>query len=182
MKRTTWIVAVVCAILLADLFLFGQYLPPLVWHVRHGNFVAMHGVRFSVPLLYEEDEDRRVNRLLIITRQTRFRRKIGAITIEFRKRAPFPQDTPQVREFEERVEGVRRAVTRKLLLAGREGECVEYVPINRDQGNGVMLSLDWYTIDCRFGDDMGASFSGTQNAAQDFYAVLQSAGAVKGKD
>src|ERR1051326_2883342 len=105
MKRTTWTVARVCAILRADLFLFGQCLPPLMWHIRHGNSVAMLGVRFSVPLLYKGAENLQMKKFLIGTTQTRFRRKIGAITIEFRKRSLFPEDTPQVREFEEKVEG-----------------------------------------------------------------------------
>jgi hypothetical protein len=182
MRRMTWIVGVVCTILLADLFLFGQFLPPLLWHVWHGNSVTMHGVRFKVPLLYKGDGDLQINRLWIITVQSRFRRKVAAITIDFHKQPPLPADSAQLKEIEEKFGGMHMALSRKLMLAGHEGECVEYVPVNKNQGNGIVLVSDGYRIDCRFGDDMAASFSGTQNAIQNFYAVLQSAEAVKGKD
>jgi len=182
MRRLTWIVAVVCTILLGDLFLFGQYLPPLLWHVWHGNSVAMHGVRFRVPLLYKGDGDLRINKVWMVAVQSRFRRKVAAITIDFRKRPALPADSAQLREIEEKFGGMHRALSRKLVLAGHDGECVEYVPVSKDQGNGAVLRSDWYTIDCRFGDDMSASFSGTRNAVPDFYAVLQSGEAVKGKD
>ena len=79
MKRATWIVAVVCIIVLVDLVLFGLYIPPLVWHAGHGNYVEMKGVRYRLPLIYLEHSTVR-NELYISTTLHRFPRKIAEIT------------------------------------------------------------------------------------------------------
>jgi hypothetical protein len=167
MKRATWIVAVVCVILLADLVLFGLYIPPLVWHAGHGNYVEMKGIRYRLPLMYLE-HSAIGNELYISTTLHRFPQKIAEITLSPHKTYSIPETDDFMRDL-----GLQRSLRRRVNVAGREGTCVEYAP--------ATTTRTTYIVRCTLAEDLNAEFMGTENAIPDFYAILQSGEAVKGK-
>lgn len=180
MKRAAWVTVVICVILLADLLLFREYLSPLAWHARHGNHVEMNGFRFKVPLLYVRRPNLQMNAFTLNTAQSRFRSKAGSIDINFHRLPPLLPDLDGSRAERMRKIGFRQASSRKVLLAGHEGTCLEYVPFEQGQEMGSFRG-NLYSIRCRFGESINANFYGTQNAIPDFYAVLESGEDVKGK-
>jgi len=167
MKRAAWVVTVICVVALADLLLFGLYIPPLVWHARHGNYVELQGIRYRLPLLYLEHSTVR-NELYIRTTLHRFPRKAAEITLGPRKIALFMGTDEAMRDL-----GMQRASNRKLTVAGHEGTCVEYAP--------AVLSRTVHLIQCTFAEGLNVQFMGTQNAIPDFYAILESGEAVQGR-
>jgi hypothetical protein len=167
MKRATWIVAVVCVILLVDLVLFGLYIPPLVWHAGHGNYVEMKGIRYRLPLIYLEHSTVG-DELYISTTLYPFPLKTAEITLRPRKAYAIPETDDFMRGL-----GLQRSLSRRVNVAGREGTCVEYAP--------SATTTTTYIVLCTLAEDLNAEFMGTENAIPDFYAILQSGEAVKGK-
>jgi|SRR5690242_4205566 hypothetical protein len=167
MKRATWIVAVVCIIVLVDMVLFGLYIPPLVWHAGHGNYVEMMGVRYRLPLIYLEHSTVR-NELYISTTLHRFPWKIAEITLSSHKAYASPETGDFMRDS-----GLQKSLSRRVNVAGREGTCVEYAP------TGITRTA--YIVRCTLAEDLNAQFMGTENAIPDFYAILQSGESVKGR-
>ena len=172
-------VVLVGAIVLADMYLFAGYIPALVWHARHGNHVEMNGLRFRVPLMYEEDHGSRMNELSISTLGGPYNRKFGSVTIDFHRQVAEP-DSPEAVTRLARL-GLRKSVGAKLRLADREGTCFTYVAIATGQDAPAPAQIMAGSISCKFGDDLGAGFHGTPNAVPDFYAIIASAENIKGK-
>jgi hypothetical protein len=167
MKRATWVVVLVCIIILVDLVLFGLYIPPLVWHAGHGNYVEMKGIRYRLPLIYLEHSTVR-NELYISTTLHGFPRKIAEITLSPHKAYAIPETDDFMRDL-----GLQRSLSRRVNVAGREGTCVEYSP--------ATTTRTTYIVRCTLAEDLNAQFMGTGNAIPDFYAILQSGEPVKGK-
>src|ERR1051325_7559945 len=119
MKRALWVTILVCVIVFADLFLFGLYIPPLVWHARHGSYVTMRGIRYKLPLAYLEHGSLR-DELYITATLNHFPRKLAHITISKESRMP---------ESFIRGLGVELSWNRNLVVAGQQGRCAEYAPM-----------------------------------------------------
>jgi len=176
-RRPVWIAGLIVMIILVDFYLFGRYVPVLAWHVQHGNHVEMKGLRFRVPLLYSENHVDRMNELSIDTFPGRLSRKLAFITIDFHQQHPPAPDSQEV-EVRLKQLGMKKSAPHRLRLADREGTCVDYAPASGE--NSPTLPLGPYHITCIFGDELGAGFTGTQDAIADFYAIIQSAETVKG--
>jgi hypothetical protein len=182
-KWATVIAVLATVILLADLYLFGEYVRILSWHAWHGNRVEMNGLRFRVPLLYAEDHGDRMNVLSIDRFPSRFSSKLALIRIEFYRQIPVIPDAPQAAAVLQQF-GVKKSGRHKLRLADREGTCIDYIPVPTSAKDGAPAGLrvpaGFYSIHCTFGEDLGANFDGTEDAIADFYAIIQSAETVKG--
>ena len=179
-KRAILIVALASTIVLADMYLFAGYIPSLVWHARHGNQVEMNGLRFRVPLLYEEDHSGRMNELSISTLGGPYQRKFGFVTIDVHRQAPAEPDSPEgvarLASF-----GLRKSAGARLRLADREGVCFTYVAITTGEDAPAPAQIMAGSISCTFGNDLGVRLNGTPKAVPDFYAIIASAENVKGK-
>lgn len=179
-KRAILIVMFIVAIISVDLYLFERYIPALAWHVRHGNHVEMNGFRFKVPLSYSEDHTDRMNELSISTLGGPYKRKVGFVTIDFHPQAPMDADSPEVVASMARF-GLRKSAGTRLRLADREGICFTYVAIATGQDAPAPAQIMAGSISCTFGNDLGATFHGTPDAVQDFYAIIASGENIKGK-
>jgi hypothetical protein len=179
-KRALLRVGLAITIVLADWYLFAGYIPAVVWHARHGNHVDMNGLRFRVPLLYEEDHSGRMNELSISTLGGPYKRKFGFITIDFHRQAPAEPDSQEGVARLASV-GLRKSASVRLRLAGREGTCFTYVAITTGEDAPAPAQIMAGNISCTFGNDLGVSFNGTPNAVPDFYAIIASAENIKGK-
>jgi len=150
----------------ADWALFHRDWMPLFWHLRHGRHAELNGVRFTVPLLYQEDHGASTDMVEFYQFPGRFSKKTAAITIQFNKSSSIPafDSTFVVRE-------------RTASLAEKRGNCVEYVsPRYITVGEFSMLSNSAPTyIYCDFGNGWRANFSGSLDAKYDFYAFLADA-------
>jgi hypothetical protein len=179
-KRTILVIALISVIGLTDLYVFGRYIPALMWHVRNGNHVEMNGIKFWVPLAYSEDHRDTMNQLSIDTFGGPFSHKTAFIAIDFHRQAPALPDSPEMTTHLERF-GLRKSSGPKLTLAGREGDCFRYVAIGGGEGTQAAAKIMAGSIHCKFGDDLSVSFNGTQNAVSDFYLIVASAENVRGK-
>jgi hypothetical protein len=167
MKQATWKTGVVVISVLASLLLFGFYIPPLVWHSRHGNYVELQGVRYKLPLMYLEHSTV-ANELFITVSQNRFPVKLAEITLSMQKAYAIPETDDSMRDL-----GLQRSSSRALNVAGRESRCVEYAP--------ATATRTAYIVRCTLADGLNAEYMGTPNAIPDFYAILQSGEAIQGK-
>ena len=172
------IVTLIILVVLADLYLFGGYIRVLTWHAWHGNHVEMNGLRFRVPLWYFEDHTDRTNQLNIDTFPVRFSSKAAFINIDFHRQPPAEPDSPQGERIRQQM-GLGKSASHKVRLADREGMCVNYFRINSDKNAADPGGPSH--IHCTFGEDLGATFAGTQDAVADFYAIIASAENVRGK-
>jgi len=176
MKRAAWVTAVICVVAFIDLFLFGIYIPPLVWHVQHGNYVELQGVRYRLPLLYLARRPVR-DQLLIATTSPRFRRKFAEIALGWHtSRMAEPEEEQFMRTL-----GLRKASSRGLTTASRQGTCLEYLPADQEANEKKSAPRTTSIVQCTFAGGLNAQLIGTQNTIPDFYAILESGEAVQGK-
>ena len=178
-KRAILIVALTGVIILADMYLFAGCVPALVWHARHGNHVEMNGVRFRVPLFYEEDHEDRANGLFITTLGGPYNQKFGFINIDFHRQSAVEPDSPEGVARLARL-GLKKSAGPRLRLADREGVCFTYAATATGEGAPAAQVMAG-SISCKFGNEMGATFHGTPNAVADFYAIIESAENIRGK-
>jgi hypothetical protein len=150
---------------------------PIIWHLKHGRHVEMKGVRFTVPLLFQEDHGTSANSLEFFQFPGHFNKKTAAITILFNK----PNAAPAFSDTFSREE-------RTAYLSEKPGNCVDYVSQERRYVTANNLSFSFLApsaptyIYCDFGDGLSANFSGSLDARDDFYAFLANAKVVKRKD
>jgi hypothetical protein len=174
------------AVLLVLIFAADYFLAEsmaIAWHVRHGFHAEMQGLRFKVPLLYDEDHGVNMLELSFHTLPGHLNGKMAFITVDFHKQPPVaagspPQDA-QLARF-----GHKHSEPHPLRVAGRDGTCADRVPIPiaQDAPLTARVLADTYFINCMFGDDLRIRFSGSKNAIPDFYSIMQSAEPVKGKN
>ena len=160
MKRRVILISVVAfAIVVADLYQFGGYIPALLWHVRHGNHVEIKGIRFQVPLGYKS-RNSRFPGVFVFNRQEN--NAYALIQVYFEHRASAEPGSnltqEQITSF-----GIRQTGKRKATLAGHDGGCIEY-------SIGLLVQAE-----CSFGTDLHTSFVGTPGNITDFYAFMQAA-------
>lgn len=98
MKKRLWkvILCVVVTLLVlacsADYFLAESI--AIAWHLRHGFHAEMRGLRFSVPLLYDENHGSNILQLSIDTSPGHLNKKIAFITIDFHRQTSSKLDSP----------------------------------------------------------------------------------------
>jgi hypothetical protein len=160
------------AIIVTDMSVFHQEWIPLRWHLRHGFHAEMNGIRFTVPLLYDEDHGSQPNTLAFWKFPGCFSRKTAAVTVQTRKEPLEPRFTGGS-EF--------RRTELAAALVGKEGKCVEYAG-KEDSTLRVAADNRPLYIFCSFGENLYASFSGTLNAKEEFYAFLRNAELVNRKN
>jgi hypothetical protein len=168
--------------------LFTRSAPYWTWHLRHGFHTESNGVRIWVPYLYRayEHTDRRSLTLMAwpgFFPAPRDAVNAGTIMIDF-------VETNQAQRplmillgsgpIQLNLDGpFTKSSERKLTMAGRAGQCVEY---GIGPGAGTNLLVDDHTLKiyCWFGNDMRASFLGEISSAGRFYEVIGSARAAEG--
>ena len=165
MKRRVILISVVAfAIVAADLYQFGGYIPALIWHVRHGNHVEINGIRFQVPLGYKS-RNSRFPGVVVFNRQDENASALIQVYFEHRASAePGSSLTQeQIKSF-----GIHQTGKRKATLAGHDGACIEYLVTF---GNASLIAQ----IECSFGTDLHTSFFGTPSKITDFYKFMEAA-------
>jgi hypothetical protein len=170
-SRVPLIAILFSLILLAGLYLFGMNWFAFAWHVRHGFHREVAGIRFSVPLFYQE-ESASPNRLSITEYRSPVRSPHAFITVDRLPSPPKPALVPLAKEEAETL-GLIPMGQRNAILASQAGTCMEY---SQDQ-----LVLAGYSIrtlmyiECRFGNDLDVRFDGSQDSAPEFYSFIESA-------
>ncbi len=172
MKRNTLICALALLLPVA-VWLLGANLFALTWHASHGFHREMNGIRFYVPLLYREDDGSVYNEFSFYTYGSALFRKDGSITIGFPRQESGTSFRPMDQKSQ-RMLGVSLLAQRSATLADQSGECFEYgidvLTISATRhGSGRV----W--IECRFRDDLRASFDRSSSAIPDFYDFLDRA-------
>ena len=165
MKRRVILISVVTfAIVVADLYRFGGYIPALIWHVRHGNHVEVNGIRFQVPFGYKS-RNSRFPAVVVFDRQDE--NASALIQVYFLHRASAEPGSnltqEQIKSF-----GIHQTGKRKTTLAGHDGACIEY-----SVTFGTASSLA--QAECSFGTDLHTSFFGTPSKITDFYKFMETA-------
>jgi hypothetical protein len=179
--RSTLVVMVMAAIVTADLYLFQGNILAFAWHARNGFHREFNGVRFRVPLFYEENAGSVMNQFSILSLPSPAHRSSSSITVEF---PPWSSSNPcknspciYSADVAQRL-GLTRLGERTARLGNRSGNCIEYqydaLTLGPRPSNSQIL---WIT--CRLGKDLDVSFDGTRNAVPEFYAFLESASEVK---
>ena len=88
-------VLLLIAVMGADYFLPES--SAIFWHLRHGVHADMQGIRFRVPLMYEENHGDSLLELSFDTSPGHLNRKLAFVTVDFHK-IPSPQpDSPKRR-------------------------------------------------------------------------------------
>jgi hypothetical protein len=167
----------VVVIILVDWAILHEDWIPLLWHLRHGRHVEANSILFTVPLLYQEDHGALAHTVAFYQFPGHFSKKTAAITIQFNQRRP----TPSMDDSFTRGE-------RSAHLAGRPGQCVEYVAkqqwrhIKIDNMDVAFPAGNAPThIYCNFSLELSAAFSGDFAAKDDFYEFLANAEVVNRK-
>jgi hypothetical protein len=172
-------VLIAAAIVLVDLSLFQVNISAFWWHVRHGFHREVHGVRFRIPLFYEESASSVMNEFSICTFRTPIHTKSSLITVAF---PPWVARGPSgllSTDDASRI-GLAPLRERRARFGDRTGSCAEYLQ-QRLVLNGASgpKDLDFLYIRCQFGEDLTATFDGTRNAIPEFYAFMEAAEEVK---
>jgi hypothetical protein len=141
---------------------------PLLWHLRHGRHVELNGIRFTVPLLFQEDHGTLDDTVEFYQFPGRFSKKTAAITIQFNKTSPG-------QAFDDTFSRDERTAR----FAEKPGKCAEYV--SQDRRYVTADNAPTY-IYCDFGEGWRANFSGSLGAKDEFYAFLADAKLVTRKD
>jgi hypothetical protein len=132
----------------------------------------VNGIRFLVPLFYQEESMLGENQLSIRAYSAQIHRKHAIITVDFLPKTANPVPVPTAREDAESL-GLIPMRHRNAILANRPGTCMEYAKSE--------LVLAGYTapqlvyIECRFGQDLDVRFDGSQDSASEFYYFIESA-------
>ncbi len=166
----------ICAfaiLLLIGVWLLGTNLFSLTWHASHGFHREMNGVRFYVPLLYREDDGSVYNEFSFYTNRSPLFKKDGSITIGFQNQAPKVSFAPMDQKSQHML-GVQFLAQRSATLANQSGDCFEY-GIDVLMINATRHGFGRVWIECRFRDDLRASFDGSSSAVPDFYDFLDRA-------
>lgn len=144
------------------------------WHLRYGFHREFNGIRFSVPLFYEETKGAAMNQFSILALPSPLHKSSSYISVSFR---PWTADKPlqPLSRIEARAIGMRFSSERTASFASRSGKCVEYLEnqMRLPPYSNTSSGLLWIT--CRFGDEFEANFDGTQSAVQEFYDFIASA-------
>jgi hypothetical protein len=154
-------------------------LSALVWHVRHGFHAEVWGIKLLVPLSYEADEPQGLPSLSITKLPGHFSGPGGDILIDLRSR--ISPEGLEAADALARQRGIKpvidkvRVGERPAVFAGRQGKCVEY------RTEVVEYRLQGFEIVCGFEGEVSVQFLGSPNLKGDFYHIIQSAEAVKGK-
>jgi hypothetical protein len=178
------ILCVVVALLVlacsADYFLAESI--AIAWHLRHGFDAEMRGLRFRVPLLYDENHGSNMLQLSIDTFPGHLNKKIAFITVDFHRQTPSKLDSSD-REARLARFGLKQSAVHPLRMAGREGTCIDLVPIPGAENASLPARVysGLYIIDCSFGEDLQIHFDGSPNALPDFYELVRSAESSEGK-
>ncbi|HET9839488.1 MAG TPA: hypothetical protein VFR84_14750 [Candidatus Angelobacter sp.] len=154
-------------------------LSALVWHVRHGFHTEVWGTRLLVPLSYEADEPNGLPSLSITKLPGHFSGAWGVILIDLRSR--ISPEGVEAADALARQRGIKAVIDkarvgeRPAVFAGRQGKCVEY------RNEVVEYRLQGFEIVCGFEGEVSVQFLGSPKLKDDFYRIIQSAEAVKGK-
>jgi len=173
-KRTSAAIIFVAAVILTtDYYLFQSNLLALAWHARHGFHVQFQGFEFRVPLFFERGQEEAFDELTLYSYRSPIHGRNAWVTVGFQPARPAAVLAPLSPDDAQRL-GVSLIGQRRVRLADRQGNCIEYQRdelVLRDRGpsNGDLV---WIT--CQF-DNITANFDGTRNAAPEFYTILESA-------
>ncbi len=172
MKRKVILISVVTVtIVVADVYRFREYLPALIWHVRHGNHVEINGIRFRVPPGYKS-RNSSFPGVFVFNRQEDNAYALIQVYFEHRASAEPGSDLTQ-----EQIEsfGIRPTGKRKATLAGHDGACIEY---SVTFGGTSSIAQ----AECSFGTDLHTSFFGSPSKITDFYGFMEAAQRVQRKN
>ena len=178
-KRPLLFVAVASAILLVDLSLFQANIFAFWWHAKHGFHREVHGVRFRVPLFYEQSDSSVMNEFSIYSLRTPIHTKSSSITVEF---PPWDATGPSGLLSMDDASRIGLVPLREqgARFGDRTGSCAEYLRqklvLNGPSGP---KDLDPLYISCQFGEYVTTTFDGTRNAIPEFYAFMEAAQEVK---
>lgn len=178
MKRRTTICAL-AFLAPVGVWLFGANIFALAWHASHGFHREMNGVRFHVPLLYQENDGSAYNQFSFYTWPSAFHHKDGSITVDFQKQ-PSKKPFQPLDERSQQALGMSLRGQRPAKLANQSGNCFEY-RIDELTLIPARHGSERVRIECRFADDVLASFNGSSNAVPEFYSFLNEAELVKQK-
>jgi hypothetical protein len=171
-KRSTAICALALLLPVA-VWLFGVNIFALAWHASHGFHREMNGVRFYVPLLYREDDGSVYNEFSFYTNRSPLSKKDGSITIGFQNQEPKVSFGPMDQKSQHML-GVQLRAQRSAKLAEQSGDCFEYgIDVLTISATRHGFGRVW--IECRFRNDLRASFDGSSSAIPDFYDFLDRA-------
>lgn len=160
------------AIAFVDLYLFGMSCFAFAWHVRHGFHREMNGIKFSVPLFYQEERALDDNQLALVTYRSPIHSEHASITVDFLTKTSRQASLPIAGEDAESL-GLVLKGQRNATLGSRAGTCLESV-----QSQLVLPGYSAPTlmyIECRFGDELDVRFDGSQSAVPEFYSFIESA-------
>jgi hypothetical protein len=178
-KRKGLLFAIIVGlVLITDFYLFGLSIAAFGWHLRHGFYREVGGLRFRVPWFYEESDNITVNALSIYSFPSPIHRKSSSISVQF---PPGSQNKPLAALTDQQAQriGLSYLGERSARLAIRAGKCIEYAEqVISKPPAGLPEHLQPTRITCQFGD-VDATFDGTRNAVPEFYGFLESAGEVK---
>jgi len=177
-RRLILNVLVASSVVMAMLFLFQTNIFAFAWHLRHGFYREFNGIRFAVPLFYQEAQGSTLNEFSIIANPSPIHKKHAFITVSF---PPWTTDRPlrpMSPEDAGRI-GMTLAGERDDRFGNRAGKCVEYTQ-NRMalDGQERPSGLQPIWITCRFGE-VDVDFDGSRNAVPEFYFLMESANEVK---
>jgi len=158
------------------IWLFGMSIFAFGWHLRHGFYHTANGLKFRVPLFYQETRTAETNQFSIQTFRSAISRKDASITVKFSSDLSDRSTEPPSYEEAKSI-GMTLLERRTIEMSRRRGDCVVYgkndLTLNRNPG----FSRLWIT--CRFGKNMETEFEGSAGAVPDFYSFLQTAKEVK---
>jgi hypothetical protein len=163
-KRKGFLFAVILTVVLvADISLFGPQILAVVMEASNGYHLDLHGIRFHTPAFYTSSKSVSYDEYLFDTTPSPTRRKNAVITVDFKKQAPTGAHQPFSTEMQKKI-GWSLTKNRRVVLAGRTGDCFEYT--NR---------FGMAEIQCSFGTDLRTSFMGSRNSIDDFYILMSKA-------
>lgn len=129
------------------------------------TFFESHGIRFTIPLGYEQRDSK--NRNVVLFQPQKKLQTLAIVKFYFEHRpnsAPGSELTPQkMDEF-----GLTKTGERQMTMAGRDGGCVEYSVRTKSRAELVQA-------ECTFGAELHSSFFGEPRNLNYFYGFIRAA-------
>jgi len=154
---------ILMTVVIVDMALFGPQIFAVLFELPHGFHLDVHGIRLQTPMFYTTSTGSAYDEYSFITMPSPTRHKNASITVDFKKQPPGLALQPFSTEMQQKI-GLRQIKQRDAVLAGRTGDCFEYVD-----------EFGMESIQCFFGSELRTRFSGSPNAVDDFYAFMSKA-------
>ena len=169
-------VAFASLIAAAVLYLFQGNISAFSWHIRHGFHREVNGMRFVVPLFYEESDRPVANQFSISSIPSPIHKGYSSITVEF---LPSSWKIPAslFTKDDAPTLGLTYLGARGAKIGSRSGNCIEYLqnqPVLSPNGH----HSERMGITCRFGEQLVVQFDGLRRTAPEFYSFMEDASEV----